>query len=44
MHHRIVPLDLAANCWPEPEWAGASPVLVGDLGMTAEEETAMSPI
>lgn len=32
---------LAANCWPEPEWPGASPVLVGNLGMTAEEETAI---
>jgi cytochrome c peroxidase len=32
---------LARNCWPAPEWPGASPVLVGNLGLTAEQEAAI---
>lgn len=32
---------LAKNCWPAPEWPGASPVLVGNLGLTAEQEAAI---
>jgi len=32
---------VAANCWPAPEWPGASPVLVGNLGMTLEQEAAL---
>jgi cytochrome c peroxidase len=32
---------LANNCWPAPEWPGASPVLVGNLHMTAEQEAAV---
>jgi cytochrome c peroxidase len=32
---------VAANCWPAPEWAGASPVLVGNLGLTLEQEAAL---
>jgi cytochrome c peroxidase len=32
---------LAKNCWPAPEWPGASPVLVGNLGLTTEQEAAI---
>jgi cytochrome c peroxidase len=34
---------LRLNCWPEPEWpqTAVPPFLVGDLGMTAEQEAAL---
>lgn len=32
---------LANNCWPEPAFPGASPVLIGNLGMTLEQEAAL---
>ncbi|MFA6163838.1 MAG: cytochrome c peroxidase [Methylobacter sp.] len=32
---------LANNCWPAPEWPGASAVLVGNLHLTAEQEAAI---
>jgi hypothetical protein len=32
---------LANNCWPEPAYPGASPVLIGNLGLTLEQEAAI---
>jgi cytochrome c peroxidase len=32
---------LANNCWPEPAYPGAAPVLVGNLGLTAGQEAAI---
>ncbi len=32
---------LANNCWPAPAYPGASPVLIGNLGLTSEQEAAI---
>jgi cytochrome c peroxidase len=32
---------LRNNCWPEPAYPGASPVLIGNLGLTLEQEAAI---
>ncbi len=32
---------LANNCWPKPAHPGAAPVLVGNLGLTLEQEAAI---
>jgi cytochrome c peroxidase len=32
---------LANNCWPEPAYPGASTILIGNLGLTLEQEAAI---
>jgi cytochrome c peroxidase len=32
---------LANNCWPAPAYPGAAPVLIGNLGLTFEQEAAI---